>query len=97
MALKDDQSQLFPLFGKDLPNQYYRVFSSGHLILTVFADRTLVKTVSTEFEIEQNQVENVNALDEDKELSHAAAIALMKVPKVDLSKIAARMALPSCK
>jgi len=49
-SVKEAQdSNLFSIFSYELPEHHYRTFQKGHVILTVFADVSLVRTASTCF------------------------------------------------
>ena len=65
--------------------------------VTVFGDKRIVKTVSTCFSKPQKEVENVNEPKTSECISENGALALMNLPKTDLSCIAKRMNLPSSK
>jgi hypothetical protein len=100
LAVKEtQQEQLWKIFGHDLHFGEYRSFFNGKMVLTVFADNSIVKTASTHFNVENvdpsvqhsNQLLSTNIVPPPFQLSEDAAKILATLPHEDLKKLAAHI------
>ena len=94
---KSEGEGLFHLFGNGLSAGEYRIFQNGDLFLSVWASNHLVKTVSTQYSLQSNDVEVNQAPEVNDQMSYRSAIALKGVPKNDLQILAKRLNVPFCK
>ena len=98
MALKNQEnSDLFHLGSHQLLKGEYRTFSNGALLVTLFQDESLVKTVSTSFKEKQKNFQNQNGNNTGTGYSKRFAMALKGAPRNDLQLLANKLNLPHCK
>jgi hypothetical protein len=94
MALKKNQNELlFQLFGHDLRKGKYRVFSNGNIQICVWASEKIVKTASTCFQVQEENVQNLEAPQIQPTMSLATANTLKKISRDDLQTMCAKMGL----
>ncbi|MGI0093607.1 MAG: hypothetical protein ACREA8_05840, partial [Nitrosotalea sp.] len=93
------QEQLWNIFGHDLHFGEYCSFFNDKMVLTVFADDSVVKTASTHFKVKNvdssiqhaNQLLPTNIVPPPFQLSEDAAKILATLPHEDLKKLAANI------
>lgn len=72
----------------------YRIFSNGKVLLSIWASERLVKTVTTNFVLEENIIEMEEIEPIQSTMSLAAALAMKSIPRDDLQKLSQRLDLP---
>ena len=99
-AMSDNQGGgLWQLFGHQLKLNEYCSFTNGKIIITLFQDKTLVKTASTMFKIDKINAQlmtpfealETNIQPPTIQLSESAVNLLSQLPKEDLMKLASAL------